>query len=184
MVLISPHNYVISRAFLLTELYFNNVAEYNTLLIGMQLDEEIGVKYLKVYGDLKLIVNQIRGEYKVWHEDLIHYHIATINMAEKFKRFFTDHVPRQQNAHANALASLATSLLLTIGTEERVLVVICTIINSPMKTAKFQEETFKLKRFLRFRQVSNLDIRGSLTLTSSCMACCLMIAKMKEQSKS
>jgi len=44
VVLISSHNYVISRAFLLTEPCSNNVSEYNALLIQMQLAEEIGVK--------------------------------------------------------------------------------------------------------------------------------------------
>jgi len=61
----------------------------------MQLDKEIVVKHLESYGDSKLIVNQVWGEYEVWHEDLIPYHIATINMAEKFESFFIDHVPRQ-----------------------------------------------------------------------------------------
>ena len=36
IVLISPQNYVIPRAFLLTEPCSNNVAEYIALLIGMQ----------------------------------------------------------------------------------------------------------------------------------------------------
>ena len=31
----------------------------------MQLAEEIGVKNLKTYGDTKLIVIRVRGEYKV-----------------------------------------------------------------------------------------------------------------------
>jgi len=65
VVLITPHNYVIPRAFSLTEPCSNNVSEYNAPLIGMQLVEEIGVKNLKAYGDSKLIVNQVRGEYKV-----------------------------------------------------------------------------------------------------------------------
>jgi len=43
-------------------------------------------------------------------------------MAEKFKSFFIDYVPQQQNAHADALASHATSLSLPIGAEERVFV--------------------------------------------------------------
>ena len=57
VVLISPHNNVIPRAFLLTEPCSNNVLEYNALLIGMQLPKEIGVKNLKVCDDSKLIVN-------------------------------------------------------------------------------------------------------------------------------
>jgi len=65
VVLISPHNYVISRVFSLTEPCSNNILEYNALLIGMQLAEEIGVKNLKAYGDSNLIVNEIRWEYEV-----------------------------------------------------------------------------------------------------------------------
>jgi len=43
-------------------------------------------------------------------------------MAEKFKNFYIDLVPCHQNAHANALASLAVSLALPVGAIERVLV--------------------------------------------------------------
>ena len=74
----------------------------------MQLAEEIDVKHLEAYGDSKLIVNQVRGKYEVRHEDLVPYY-ATISMAKEFKYFYISHVPRQQNAHADALASLTSS---------------------------------------------------------------------------
>ena len=71
VVLIFPQNYVIPRAFSLTEPYSNNVAEYNALLIGMQIVDEIGVKNLEAYGDSKLIVNQVAGstksDIKTWY---------------------------------------------------------------------------------------------------------------------
>jgi len=57
VVLVSPQNSVIPRAFSLTEPCSNNVAECNALLIGMQIADEIGVKNLEAYGDSKLIVN-------------------------------------------------------------------------------------------------------------------------------
>jgi len=57
VVLVSLQNYVIPRAFSLIEPCSNNIAEYNTLLIGMKIADEIGVKNLKPYGDSKLIVN-------------------------------------------------------------------------------------------------------------------------------
>jgi len=44
VILIFPHNYVISHAFSLTEPCSSNVSDHNALLIGMQLIEEIGVK--------------------------------------------------------------------------------------------------------------------------------------------
>ena len=57
VVLVSPQNYVISRTFSLPEPCSNNVAQYNALLIGMQLAEEIGVINLEAYGNSKLTVN-------------------------------------------------------------------------------------------------------------------------------
>ena len=87
----------------------------------MQLAKEIGVKNLEAYGDSKVIVNQVCGEYKVQHEDLVLYH-TSIDMAEKFKNFYIDHVPRQENAHADALASLAASLALPARATKKVLV--------------------------------------------------------------
>ena len=67
-------------------------------------------------------VNQVRGEYKVRHEDLVSYYKATICMAERFRNFYIDHVPRQQNTYADALASLATSLALPTGVIEKILI--------------------------------------------------------------
>ena len=87
----------------------------------MQIVDEIGVKNLEAYGDSKLIINQVRGEYEVRHEDLVSYFNATISMAEKFENFYIDHAPHQQNAYANALASLAASLALPAGVVEKIL---------------------------------------------------------------
>ena len=64
-MLVSLYNHVLPHAFSLTEPYSNNVAEYNDLLIDLQLAQQIGAQYLKVYGDSKLIVNQIKGEYEI-----------------------------------------------------------------------------------------------------------------------
>jgi len=122
VVLVSPQNYVIPRAFSLTEPCSNNVAEYNALLIGMQIANEISVKNLKAYSDCKLIVNQVRGEYEVRHEDLVPYFNATISMAERFGNFYINHVPCQQNTHADALASLVAFLALPAGVVEKILV--------------------------------------------------------------
>ena len=57
VIFVSPENHVLSRAFSLTKSCSNNVAEYNTLLISLQLSQQMGVQYLKAYGDSKFIVN-------------------------------------------------------------------------------------------------------------------------------
>jgi len=67
-------------------------------------------------------LTKFAGEYEVRHEDLVPYYNVTIFMAERFENFYIDHVPRQQNAHVDALASLAASLALPAGVIEKVLV--------------------------------------------------------------
>ena len=69
------------------------------------------VRYLEAYGDLKLIVNQVKGEYEVRHENLVPYHHAVIKMANLFDGFYIGHVSRSQNTRADALAALATTSL-------------------------------------------------------------------------
>jgi len=64
VVLISPQNYVIPCAFSLTESCSNNVAEYNALLIGMQIADEIGVKNLKHTVTLNSSLTKFAGSTK------------------------------------------------------------------------------------------------------------------------
>jgi len=65
VVFISSQNHILPRAFSLTTPYSNNIAEYNALLIGLQLTHKMGVRYVEAYGDSKLIVNQVKREYEV-----------------------------------------------------------------------------------------------------------------------
>jgi len=51
-----PENHILPRAFLLIE-PSNSVAEYNALLIGLQLPQQMGARYLEAYGDSKLLIN-------------------------------------------------------------------------------------------------------------------------------
>ena len=57
IVLITPQNQDIPRAFSLTEPCTNNVAEYNALLIGLQLAHQLEVRNLQAYGDSELVIN-------------------------------------------------------------------------------------------------------------------------------
>lgn len=107
---VHPQNYMLPCTFLLMEPCTNNVAEYNTLLVGMKMAHEIGVKNLEVYSDSMLIVNKVCGEFKVWHENLVPYHTATIQLAEKLKSFYIEHLPHYWNAYADALASVSLAL--------------------------------------------------------------------------
>jgi len=47
----------------------------------------MGVRYLEAYGDSKLIINQVKGEYDVRHTNLVPYYHAVIKMANLFDGF-------------------------------------------------------------------------------------------------
>ena len=67
---------------------FQQCGRIQSLLIGLQLAHEMGVRYLEDYGDSKLIINQVKGEYEVRHEDLVHYYHAVTEMANLFDGFY------------------------------------------------------------------------------------------------
>jgi len=94
----------------------NNVVEYNALLIGLQLAQQMGVQFLEAYGDFKLIISQVKGEYKVRNEDLILYHHVSIQLANTFEGFYISHVSPLQNTKVDALAALAATLALPADT--------------------------------------------------------------------
>ena len=97
-------DHVLPRAFSLTESCSNNVAEYNALLIGLQLAHGMEVRYLEAYGDSKLIINQVKYEYEVCHEDLVPYYHTVIELANLFDGFYI-------GLKTDALAALALSLI-------------------------------------------------------------------------
>ena len=77
----------------------------------------MGVCYLEAYDDSKLIINQVKGEYEVRHEDLVPYYHIVIELANLFEGFYIGHVSRSQNTKADVLAALATTLALPVDTE-------------------------------------------------------------------
>ena len=85
----------------------------------MALDMKIS--YLEVYGNSKLVINQLLTHYEVKHEGLISYFQMATRLIEKFDRVSLEHIPRNENRMADALANLATavkrqmSLFATVG---------------------------------------------------------------------
>ena len=82
----------------------------------------MGVCYLEAYGDSKLIINQVKGEYEVRHEDCVPYYHTVIELANMFDGFYIGHVSQSQNTKADALAALATTLALPVDTEYHLIV--------------------------------------------------------------
>jgi acyl dehydratase/ribonuclease HI len=85
----------------------NNVAEYYALIAALDYAAANGIKRLRVYSDSQLIVNQIKGLYKVKHPDLRPLHERAKKQAATLEAFTIQYVPREQNGDADALANAA-----------------------------------------------------------------------------
>ena len=84
----------------------NNVAEYGALLAGLNRCRELNIQELSVFGDSNLVINQMKGKWKVKSA-----HLRTIyTQAQKVARYFTSisytHVYRKDNKRADAMANL------------------------------------------------------------------------------
>jgi len=47
--------------------FYNNEVEYEALIIGLKILKKLGVKRISVYGDLELVIKQVKGEYQENH---------------------------------------------------------------------------------------------------------------------
>ena len=69
-----PKKKVLPYAFTLAENCSNNVAEYQALAMGLEMEMELKITRLKVFGDSKLIINQLLAFYEV--KNLSFYHMS------------------------------------------------------------------------------------------------------------
>ena len=109
LVLMSPKKVVIEKSLKLDFSATNNETEYEALLEGMAMVQRMGGKFIKLYSDSRLVVGQVRGEFKAKDERMQGYLSQVKCMQSKFDSFDLLHVPKSDNAHADSLAMLATS---------------------------------------------------------------------------
>ncbi len=85
----------------------NNVAEYYGLIAAMDYSQSHGIRALRIESDSELLVKQMRGQYKVKSEDLRPLFERAQKMSKAFDSFRIEHVYREQNREADALANEA-----------------------------------------------------------------------------
>src|ERR1700726_297083 len=85
----------------------NNVAEYYGLIAPLDYAQSNGVRALRVESDSELLVRQMRGHYKVKSPDLRPLFERAKKMSQTFDLFRINHVYREQNTEADALANEA-----------------------------------------------------------------------------
>jgi ribonuclease HI len=85
----------------------NNVAEYYGLIAALDYVEAQGIRALRIESDSELLVKQMKGLYKVRSPELAPLFERARKMASALDSFRIDHVYREQNREADALANQA-----------------------------------------------------------------------------
>jgi ribonuclease HI len=85
----------------------NNVAEYYALLAALDYATSNGIKALRIRSDSELLVRQVQGRYKVKSPDLKPLHERAVKMSRQLQYFAIEHVRRELNRDADALANAA-----------------------------------------------------------------------------
>ncbi|MFO8013016.1 MAG: ribonuclease HI family protein [Phycisphaerae bacterium] len=85
----------------------NNVAEYQALLLGLETAAMLRPRRLTIRSDSQLLVRQVAGEYRVKSPQLKPLHRQARAMLEPFETVEIEHVGREKNKEADALARKA-----------------------------------------------------------------------------
>ena len=68
--------------------------EYEALLVGLREAQALGVEKLRVFGDSKVVISQVAGEWKVSAPKLAHYHEKVKELMSDFKKISFLYIPR------------------------------------------------------------------------------------------
>ncbi|XP_050886562.1 uncharacterized protein LOC127091879 [Lathyrus oleraceus] len=110
-VVITPHGSHVPFIARLTFKCTNNMSEYEACIIGLEEAIDLRIKNLDVCGDSALVVNQIKGEWETRQPGLIQYKDYARRLSTFFNKIEFHHIPREENQMADALATLASMII-------------------------------------------------------------------------
>ena len=90
------------------KLYFectNNITEYESLILGLFSLKKFKVKRISIYGDSKLVIDQVKGIYQVEHPNMSDYKNLVLELLEEFDEFTISLIPREHNSIDDSLAN-------------------------------------------------------------------------------
>ena len=93
LVLISPKKVIIEKSLRLGFLATNNEAEYEVLMMGIVMVQRMGGKSIKIFSDLRLVVDQVKGEFEAKDERMQGYLSQVKCLQSKFDSFDLLHIP-------------------------------------------------------------------------------------------
>ena len=107
LILTSPDGIDVEYALRFDFQASNNEAEYEAIIVGLNLAHSMEADQLEVSSDSQLVAKQIENSYEARGEKMILYLKKVRELLKKFIRVQVKHVLRAENSRADALAKLA-----------------------------------------------------------------------------
>ena len=108
--LTSPIGERIEQAVRLVFDAFNNESEYEALITGVELALAVGADNLLIRSDSQLVVGQVNAEFESREPRMTKYASLAKQKLSTLSTWRLEHVPRDHNETADALAAVAASL--------------------------------------------------------------------------
>jgi ribonuclease HI len=109
VIFISPCQETISLSYKLEFETINNVEEYEALVLGMRDAKKMGIKEVTVFGDVELIIQQVKNIYWDKHPQIRSYRNEVWDLIDNFfSAFNITFIPREENTSAESLAVSAS----------------------------------------------------------------------------
>lgn len=104
-VLMDQNQHVLEQGGAYLGITTNNQAEYHGVRLGLEKAEEKGIRRLEFRVDSMLVVNQLRGSYKIKNRELWPIYERIRQLLESFDHVRFTHVPRELNQLADSLVN-------------------------------------------------------------------------------
>jgi len=109
VVLEGPSEIVLEQALKFEFKTSNNQAEYEAIIAGLRLAQELEITKLICKSDSRLVIGQLNDEYEVRESFLQRYYHLVKQLMSTFSEISMQHVRRDHNTRADTLSRLATT---------------------------------------------------------------------------
>ena len=80
------------------------------MITGLNILKKLAAKMISIYGDLELVIKQVKGEYQAKHPRMRAYRNAVLDILKMFPKYTLIAVSRSQNIIADSLATTTSNL--------------------------------------------------------------------------
>lgn len=135
----------------------NNEAEYEALLTGLEIAEEIGIRSLVIFTDSQLVVNQVKGKFEINEQKLLKYKELVTKNLKNFKKVELNLVKRNNIEEADILAKLGAAKSTEQDKWIQVRTLACSAIQTHRENLEIRQEIEdwreKIKNFITGKEI-------------------------------